>query len=115
LSATIWISQNWSADQALSKFLSESYFGRCYIGFENASFGYFGKPSNQLSDKSVVILIALTRGSSHYDPWVYRERTESLVKMLIEQLKDKEGIDVENNGDELFSELVSFPKTACKN
>jgi Transglycosylase len=66
ISVAIWLSRHWTADQALSTILSETYFGHCYYGINQAALGYFGKPLSGLKPESIVMLVALTKSPSSY-------------------------------------------------
>jgi Transglycosylase len=113
ISAAIWLSHHWSADQALNTILSETYFGHCYYGINQAAIGYFGKSLSGLKPESIVMLVALTKAPSTYDPWKYPEKSKEETMRLINLLKTNHGNDFKSGDNDLFSELLATATTAC--
>lgn len=114
ISATIWVSRHWTADQAVSTILSESYFGHGFHGFNQASLGYFGKQSVGLSVTSVAVIIALLKSPTMYDPWCSRDRSQSEARSLIEQMQKRSNVVLEKNDSYLLDGLLSPPMDVCE-
>ena len=70
----IKISRQWTRDQAVNTILAESGFRRDVIGIEAAARFYFGVPLAELQPRESLVLIALLKGPSWYDPFCNRER-----------------------------------------
>ena len=71
--AVIWISRNWTADEALSTVLLDSYFGHGFFGIEAASRGYLDTALSEISETQVLYLLVIRAAPSRYDPWCYPE------------------------------------------
>lgn len=113
-SVSIWLSRHWTADEALSTILSETYFGNCKYGIDQAAQGYFGKYLNELKPESIVILVALTKSPHAYNPWKYPERSKEETLRLINLIGTKNGNGFKSGEDYLLSELLPKPATECK-
>jgi Transglycosylase len=114
ISIQIWLSHHWTAQQALNTILSETYFGNCKFGIVQAAHSYFGKPLTELKPESIVMLVALTKAPSQYNPWKYPERSKEETIRLINLLKTKHGKEFSNGDIDLFSQLLPKPATECK-
>ncbi len=86
MSLSIWISRNWTADQALNTLLAESYFGHQAQGLRAAAQIYFGRPLAELENEEIILLVSMLKGPSHYDPWCRPERVTRRLQVLQEQI-----------------------------
>jgi penicillin-binding protein 1C len=57
-----------SKDQLLEQYLNRAYYGNGAFGVEAAARTYFGRPATQLSDGEALLLAALPRAPTAYDP-----------------------------------------------
>jgi Transglycosylase len=82
-SSVVWVSRNWSTEEALSTVLARAYYGHNFYGFEAAARGYFGLSADSLTAFETAQLVALTRSASRFDPWckvtASRTRASELV------------------------------------
>ncbi len=81
-SATIWISRNWSAPEALATILGSANYGHGFESFIEASEGYFGSAPSELSPYQVAQLVALT-WSVRFDPWCSPERSDEKAREIL--------------------------------
>jgi hypothetical protein len=86
VSAGIWVGWHWTAEQALSAHLTESYFGHRFYGLEAAAQGYFGLPSAQLSLEQMAHLVIVPRSPSRFDPWCNPERNQAAARQAMSRL-----------------------------
>ena len=70
-SALIWISRNWTADEAIATVLQNDYFGHGFRGIDSAAAGYFGKPLERSSEAEIVYLLVITPAPTRRNPWCY--------------------------------------------
>ncbi len=113
----IWISRNWTADQAIRTIFGESYYlGNGCHGFEEASRGYFGCLPNQLASDEIALLVGLLRSPSAGDPWRYPESAKKQIKYVLARLASKHGPDPSEPDPELPSRLLPAPRwSTCEN
>lgn len=103
-SASIWVSRNWTAPEALTAILESAYYGHGFTGIYNASKGYYGVTPQELSRFDMAQLIVIEKAPSKYDPWCNPERNMVRVNNLLESdLELKES-----------SKLLAKPEGACK-
>jgi hypothetical protein len=74
IAAAIRIGRRWTRDDAVDTVLAESGFRKDVIGIEAAARFHFGVPVAELRPQESLVLIALMRGPSWYDPNCRRER-----------------------------------------
>lgn len=82
----IKIGRQWTRDQAVDTILAESGFRRDVIGIEAAARFYFGVPLAELRPRESLVLIALLKGPSWYDPFCNRERFGKRYAQAVEKL-----------------------------
>jgi len=85
-SAYIWTTRHWTAEQAISTFLAQAYFGHGFTGLEAAARGYFGRAAVDLSSEQLAHLIVVTRAPSNLDPWCHGYRNRSAAREVIARL-----------------------------
>ncbi len=78
MSAFIWISRHWSAEEAVSTVLLDGFFGHGFFGAEDASIGYFGKPLADLSETQLVHLFIILRAPSRLDLWCNLDKNREI-------------------------------------
>lgn len=86
LSTTLWVTNHWTANEALSNYLSRSYFGHGRYGVESAAKEYFNKDYAQLDVYEIALLMALQKSSSFYDPWCHEGRAVAQVNHVVKLL-----------------------------
>lgn len=106
----IWISRNWTADQAVRIVLGENYLGNGCRGFEEASRGYFGCLPNQLTMDEIALLVGLLRSPSADDPWRYPANAKKRMKYVLSKLASKRGSAPSEPDPELPSRLLPGPR-----
>lgn len=77
--ATVWISRNWSAEQALDTVLADGDYGQNKVGLDAASEYYFGLPLDALHDEELQLLFLL-HSFPDYDPWCASAMLTALAK-----------------------------------
>ena len=85
-SAVIWISRNWTADEAVSTVLLESYFGHGFHGVEAAAQGYFETELSKISEEQVLFLLVIREVTSRYEPWCNSEFHRRRFEIFAEKI-----------------------------
>jgi hypothetical protein len=106
----IWISRNWTADQALRTVLAENYLGNGCRGFEEASRGYFGCLPNQLTINEAALLAGMLRSPLGNDPWRHPVDAKKRMKYVLSKLASKHGPDPYGSDPQLPSRLLLGPR-----
>jgi hypothetical protein len=82
--ASLWISQHWTAKEALNTWLDNGYYAHHYIGIVAAAKGYFDKTPQQLTSHEAFLLVSLLHAPSRFEPYCHSaqllERTNYLIK-----------------------------------
>jgi hypothetical protein len=84
--ASIWVSNNYTALEALNYKLSALFFGYGVSGYAEAARFYFGKAESELGVSEIITLIALTKAPSFYSPYCRAERLNQRAEYLAAQL-----------------------------
>jgi len=78
---SIWLTRHWTAEELLNETAEKNYYGRKAYGMNQASETYFKKKPEDLNDKQLATLVALT-----YSPELYlknekylKERTDKIL------------------------------------
>ncbi len=74
LAATVHVSRHWDMDRMVDTLLAEEWFGRNATGIEQAASAWYGRPLANLMPEEQLLLIALMKGPSYYDPCRNPER-----------------------------------------
>lgn len=74
LAATVHVSRHWEMDRMVDTLLAEGWFGRNARGIEQAANVWYGRPLADLAPEERLLLIALVRSPSYYDPACHPER-----------------------------------------
>lgn len=74
LAASVRVSRHWSLDDMVDTVLAEAGFGRNATGIEQAATVWYGRPLADLVPEERLLLIALVRSPSYYDPACHPER-----------------------------------------
>ena len=83
----IKISRQWTRDEAVNTILAESGFRKDVIGIEASAQFYFGMPLADLRPQESLVLIALLKGPSVFDPICRRERFDQRYAQAAEKLR----------------------------
>jgi len=86
ISATIWISNNWTAEEAINNLLKNSYYGHNYTGVESAAFGYFNKSYEKLNIYEIALLVGIEKAPTRYSPWCNPKRSVARMNYIIKSL-----------------------------
>lgn len=82
LAATTHVSRTWSIGRMVDTVLAESGFGRNATGIEQAAKVWYGRPLRDLVPEEELLLIALMKGPSYYDPACRPERFANRYRHL---------------------------------
>ena len=74
LAATLHVSRQWGLDRMVDTVLAEGGFGRGATGIEQAALAWYGHPLDDLIAEERLLLIALMKGPTYYDPDCHPER-----------------------------------------
>jgi len=74
LAATTHVSRKWSIERMVDTVLAESGLGRNATGIEQAAKVWYGRSLGELLPEEQLLLIALMKGPSYYDPACRPER-----------------------------------------
>jgi len=85
-SASIWVSQNWSAEQALNTLLDSYYYGHQLFGIRAAAKVYFKKTPETLNLNEIIFLMVLTKAPNNYYPINHSKRLLRQINLLVKQL-----------------------------
>ena len=105
MAAAIWVSQHWTAEEAMATVLAGSYFGHGFYGLSHAARGYFGLSAQELSVAEAAVVAGLLRSPTRYDPWCRPERSRAFAESLVTKIEP---------GTILASRLLPAPAGACK-
>lgn len=87
----IKISQQFSKEQILEKYLNQIYYGDRNYGIEAAAQGYFGKKAKDLNLPEAAMLAGLPQAPSDYDPrtnyTLGRRRQELVLNLMVKNGK----------------------------
>ena len=72
--ASVHVSRHWSVDDMVGTVLAEAGFGRNARGIEQAAQAWYGRPLADLVHEERLLLIALMKGPSYFDPVCRPER-----------------------------------------
>jgi hypothetical protein len=81
-----WISQHWTAQEALNTVLDSSSYGKNMVGIRAAAQAYFQKMPNQLNQDEIVFLVSLSRSPGYFDPICHSGRLLERMNFLKERL-----------------------------
>jgi hypothetical protein len=111
--AAIWVSRNWTADQAVRTILAESYYGNGCYGLDEASRGFFGCLPNELNLDEIALLVGLLQSPSADNPWRYPERAKKRIGFVLGSLAAFQGNDDAPRDVKLPSRLAATQRGWC--
>lgn len=85
--AAIWISRNWSAEDAARTILAEGYLGHGFFGIRQAAQGYFGLSAEELSLSEVALLVVVGYAPLYYSPWCHPEQGAERARQLLAEFQ----------------------------
>lgn len=113
--ASIWVSRNWTAKEALNSIAGWSYFGYDIYGLENAAKTYFNKITSDLSIEETIVLVSILWSPNTLNPWCYPENLLRKSNSLIENYNmAKNRLHKINKMKSLPVSLTYFDKSMCK-
>ncbi|GAB5388021.1 MAG: transglycosylase domain-containing protein [Alphaproteobacteria bacterium] len=83
----------YTKDQILTAYLNRVYMGPAGYGVENASQGYFGKSSRQLSLSESAMLVGLLPAPSRYNPRTNPEIAADRAALVIKVMREQGYLD----------------------
>jgi len=109
---SIWVSNNYSAREALNYLLSTGYYGYNQESFAEAAEFYFGKHEDHLSLSETVSLIAIQNGASVFNPYCRKNLLSKRGQYLNRQLTK---YDEKTYGSFIFRlpNFVIHPEIKC--
>lgn len=99
LALATWISRHWTADQALTTFLSSVWMGQDRHGVREASIHLFGRPVEGLGVAETALLIATIRSPQRLDPRCHPERALEARGQVLERMRVTRVIGVKDVAD----------------
>lgn len=94
----VLISLRYSKKEVLETYLNEVYLGqngsRSVHGVGLASYFYFGRPVNDLSQDQQALLVAMIKGPSYYDPWRHPHRARQRRNVVLRLMHQAGSIDL---------------------
>ncbi len=92
------LENTFSKDDILETYLNVIYFGNNCYGLENASYGYFNKPSSELTINEAAVLAGLIKAPTKYSPILNYENSFNRKNLVLKEMhKDKYITDEEFN------------------
>ena len=85
LAATVRVSRHWEMDRMVDTLLAEGGFGRNTTGIEQAAQAWYGLPLGDLVAEERLLLVALMKGPSYYDPTCFPERFATRYRWAVAQ------------------------------
>ena len=85
LAAMIWVSRNWSAEDAINTVLPDTYFGNGFKGIDAAARGYLGVSLNRLNDAQTAYLLVIRMAPSLFDLWCNPENHRARFEAFAER------------------------------
>jgi 1A family penicillin-binding protein len=83
------LSQMFSKDEILERYLNEIYYGNLSYGIEAAARTYFGKPARELTLAEASLIAGLPQSPVEYDPYVHvreaRLRQAEVLGLMVRQ------------------------------
>jgi hypothetical protein len=87
LAATVHVSRHWGLERMVDTVLAEAGFGRNAKGIEQAAQAWYGRPLANLVPEEQLLLIALMKGPSYYDPCRNPERFDQRYRDVAARAK----------------------------
>lgn len=81
--ASLWISQHWTAKEALNTQLDLGFYGHGYYGIAMAARRYLDKTPDQLTPQEAFLLIAIPKAPSMLEPYCHSDRLLKQANYLI--------------------------------
>lgn len=109
LFAAIWISQHWTAEEAVNTLLDTIYFGHDFHGIKRASIGFYGVQPGELTNEEMIFLSASAWRPNAHDPWEQGPTARNWAAELLKKAKRIGKIEVDTNADLCFRRLQPRP------
>lgn len=92
----IRLEQKFTKDEILGLYLNDTPYGGTLYGIEEASLGYFGTSSKNLTLAQAAYLAALPQAPTYFSPYGrHREELENRKNLVLQRMKDNGYIDEE--------------------
>jgi len=101
------VSQSYSKDEILQRYLNEIWYGNLAYGVEAASETYFNKPVQQLSLAESALIAGLPQGPSLYDPYQHPKAAKAR-QLVVLQLMVKHGYITQAQADIAAAEPLHY-------
>lgn len=87
------VTSSWTKAELVNTLAARAAFTQGFIGLENASRGYFGKASAELTLPQAALLAAFLGDRAHADPWCHPGGAADLRRRILERMRDNGAID----------------------
>lgn len=113
LFAAIDFEKTYDKETIFALYANTAYFGNGYTGIQEASYGYFGRAPEQLTDAQAILLAGLPQAPSLYNPVVNRDLCLERMRQVLESMEE-DGIlrneDIEQLQEEAYSFFLFYTK-----
>jgi len=92
IGTSININRYLSKDEILSYYVNNLYFANNRYGIEDASYGYFGISSSELTLSQSAFLASIPNSPTYYDPYIHYEHTKQRQETILKALYKSEYI-----------------------
>lgn len=101
------LEQNFSKDDILETYLNVIYYGNNFYGIENASIGYFNKPSSELNLNEACVLAGIIKAPTKYSPILNYENCFIRKNLVLKEML-KDGHISQSDYDENINKEISL-------
>ena len=101
------VSQRYSKDEILERYLNEIFYGNLAYGVEAASETYFDKPVQQLTLAQAALIAGLPQAPALYDPYQYPDAAKQRQREVL-GLMVKHGAITQGQADAAAQEPLSY-------
>ena len=103
---TVWLSQHWTAEQALNAMLQQAGYGQRFTGLQAAALGYFGRqPAGLTRSELASLVVSANRVLS---PWCRPEKNAAAVSKLLGSVESETAEPLD-----LLVQTLPVPEGAC--
>lgn len=107
LFAAIDFEKAYDKETIFALYANTAYFGHGYTGIQEASYGYFGRAPEQLTDAQAILLAGLPQAPSLYNPVVNRDLCLERMNQVLESMEE-DGILRHEDIEQIQEEAYSF-------
>ena len=101
------LEENFTKNDILETYLNVIYFGNSFYGIENASVGYFNKPSRELTLNEACCLAGIIKAPSKYSPISNYENCFNRKNLVLNEML-KDGFITEEEFNENYNKEITL-------